>query len=263
MTVIALGHPCPEAGSEMKGCIAMKQVTHVVCPSVCFGLAGYFAWLAVTTTAVGTRAALVARLDTVDVGTIGQGQTATAHYELVNRSEKLLKVQGLISSCGCTQPIINRKEIPRGETAQVDVEYQSKSSRGAVSEWIEVRYCEGESPRIIALNLRLTAAVRPDYDVDPPSLVFRAGEAGVRHVNFTPKRIEHLQLSNVTCDRGWFAVSHAPGPRPGSHVVTVTFDPGKYEETSGEATLVVRTDSPGQPAYHMPLKVVEKGSPRR
>lgn len=246
-----------------QGLTPMKRFARVLTSTACFGLAGYCAWLAAATPPAPPESLAAIGSDVADLGVLGQGATAAARFDLVNNSPRPITVQGLLSSCGCTLPNVGRKQIPPAERTRVDVEYHSKAARGLVSEWIDVQYSDDGGKTLANLHLWLKANVVPDFDVAPASLEFWQGVAAVKQVRVMPNRFAALEVSSALCDRDWFLVAQAPGSRPHSTLLTIKFDPAKYDELAGQAKIAIRTNSPNEPTYYLQLAVERPASSTR
>ena len=84
--------------------------------------------------------------DTFDFGTIKQGQIASHTFVIVNKGDDTLKIQSVITSCGCTAAELQKKEIFPNETVNLLVKFNSMGKVGEQSKYISVASNDKENP---------------------------------------------------------------------------------------------------------------------
>lgn len=66
------------------------------------------------------------KVTTVDYGKIEKGSDPLRHFEFTNTGNEPLIIKSAKGSCGCTVPTYPQEPIMPGETANVDVRYDTK-----------------------------------------------------------------------------------------------------------------------------------------
>jgi hypothetical protein len=71
-------------------------------------------------------------------GKVSQGERVSHTFKLTNTGEEPLKIAYAKGSCGCTVPKWPQTPIPPGETAEIDVEFNSAGRKGGQSKVVTV-----------------------------------------------------------------------------------------------------------------------------
>lgn len=82
-----------------------------------------------------------------DFGKIPQGKPVYHFFELVNKSDKPLKIQDVHASCGCTTPEWSKEEVAPGGTTQIKVGYNA-AAEGAFEKYITVQTADNNTQQI-------------------------------------------------------------------------------------------------------------------
>jgi len=81
-----------------------------------------------------------------DFGTISAGSRVRHDFVFKNSSGKVIKVQDVTSSCGCTVSEVKRKTIPPGEETVISVEFNSEGYSGHVQQFVYVSTDDVDNP---------------------------------------------------------------------------------------------------------------------
>jgi uncharacterized protein DUF1573 len=73
-----------------------------------------------------------------DFGKIPQGKPVYHFFEVVNKTNKAIKLDNVQASCGCTTPEWSKDEIAPGATAKIKVGYNA-ASEGGFTKYITVQ----------------------------------------------------------------------------------------------------------------------------
>ena len=98
-------------------------------------------------TAVAEKTDLQFRETEFDFGKIPQGKPVYHSFELVNTSNKPIKLDNVQASCGCTTPEWSKDEIQPGQSAKIKVGYNA-ASEGGFEKFITVQYNGNETKQI-------------------------------------------------------------------------------------------------------------------
>jgi hypothetical protein len=83
-----------------------------------------------------------------DFGTVPQGKPVYHFFEIVNTGSTPLKIDNIVTSCGCTTPEWSKEPIPAGGSTKVKVGYNA-ASEGGFEKSITVQYNQNETKQII------------------------------------------------------------------------------------------------------------------
>ena len=81
-----------------------------------------------------------------DFGTITEGQTVTHEFVIKNKSDKILKITNVNSSCGCTASQAKKKELAPGESTTIEVAFNSSGYNGWAQQFIFVNTDDLQNP---------------------------------------------------------------------------------------------------------------------
>ncbi|HEY4642131.1 MAG TPA: DUF1573 domain-containing protein [Thermoanaerobaculia bacterium] len=102
----------------------------------------YYAALAGVCAALALRAAAAPRLTLserrLDLGVVAPWATATANVTIRNDGDETLHITHIETSCGCTTFDLDRKELPRGESARLVVSFLPVDVSGVVRNQLRI-----------------------------------------------------------------------------------------------------------------------------
>lgn len=103
-----------------------------------------------------------------DYGKVLSGKTVSAEFEFKNNGDKILKIENLTSSCGCTKAVEGKKEIPPNQTGKIMAQFDTVGMKaGRKQKTIFVKTNDQVNPIV---KLTLYADVVKELNVAPPSL---------------------------------------------------------------------------------------------
>lgn len=73
-----------------------------------------------------------------DFGEVKEGEVLKHNFILKNESAKKLNIKEVNTSCGCTVSKVDRKIISPGESASIEVEFDSKGYSGPSQQFVYV-----------------------------------------------------------------------------------------------------------------------------
>jgi hypothetical protein len=95
-------------------------------------------------TEAGAVELLAVKETAFDFGKIPQGKPVYHLFEIVNKSDKPLKLDNVAASCGCTTPEWSREEIAPGATAVIKVGYNA-AAEGHFEKPITITYATNQN----------------------------------------------------------------------------------------------------------------------
>jgi hypothetical protein len=194
-----------------------------------------------------------------DVGEVGQGETRSVEFELINHFPRNVEIKEVFKSCSCTNVVLAKRTLAPGETVALKGDWQTGASRGKRAVDLTLTFAP-EGQLTDRLRLRVEGNVVPDMQYSPEKLEFEKGKPATKIVVFKAGRMANGELKKASCTHHAFTA--ALGPE--SNEVTVTYDPTKWtvddEGTSfgSIGLLQVETNSPHEEVCHLPLIVREQ-----
>lgn len=174
---------------------------------------------------------------TYDFGDMMQEETRTFTATIHNNGGGLLIITDVVPDCGCTIPEMKVKEILPGESAPLEIQFNSKNFTGKVIKAIKIH---SNDPKSSVANLVLTANIHSLLDITPDRRVafLRSlrGESESKVVNFTAMEGHDLEIKADRTLQQLFQVearNHVDGnPSRAELVVTRPADmaPGNHHD---------------------------------
>lgn len=81
-----------------------------------------------------------------DFGQVSQGEIITHAFTLKNDSPDALNIKDVYTSCGCTASEIEKKEIPPGESINIQVTFDTRGYSGIKEQSVYIHTDEQEEP---------------------------------------------------------------------------------------------------------------------
>lgn len=92
--------------------------------------------------------------DYYDFGKIKEGEKAKTSFKFKNTGKVNLVITGAKSTCGCTVPSYPKEPIAPGGTGNIDVVFNSKGKKGAISK--PVRITANTNPQVTIIHMKGT-----------------------------------------------------------------------------------------------------------
>ena len=86
--------------------------------------------------------------NTWDFGQIKAGDVVKHSFVLKNNSAKVLKINGINTSCGCTGSKTDKNQLAPGESANIEVQFNSKNYNGPIQQFVYVNTDNVDNPII-------------------------------------------------------------------------------------------------------------------
>jgi hypothetical protein len=83
-----------------------------------------------------------------DFGRIPQNKPVFYSFEVMNRTDKPVKIENVSASCGCTTPEWSREEIPAGGSTKIKVGFNS-AAEGYFERYITLTYNQSVQKQIM------------------------------------------------------------------------------------------------------------------
>ncbi len=112
----------------------------------------------------GEYAKLVVASPKFEFGTVFEGDVVKHEFEIVNEGDAELVISKVKTSCGCTVAEYTEDPIPPGGKGVVDIEFKTKSRKGAQKKTI---FVHSNDPRNQQQKLYIQGKVQPQFWIDP------------------------------------------------------------------------------------------------
>ncbi len=81
-----------------------------------------------------------------DFGSIKRNQIVKHDFEIKNNLSRILKINDVTTSCGCTASAAKKKVLAPGESTAITVEFNSKGYKGETSQFVYVTTDDPKNP---------------------------------------------------------------------------------------------------------------------
>jgi hypothetical protein len=132
-----------------------------------------------------------------EFGTIYQEETVEHEFVLENRGDAPLKIEKVLSTCGCAAALPSEREIAPGKRASLKVTFRSGHMRDRVTKHIYVDSNDPAAPRI---TLTLYGIIKVEVETVPAGLYLgsiQTGQTIEREVLVKPVEAKNLRLLEV------------------------------------------------------------------
>jgi len=195
---------------------------------------------------------LVATPPAHNLGEIRQGESRYCTFSLVNNSNRVVSIVGVVSSCGCAVASPTATRIAPGDSTAVIAQFSSGASRGAQLSEVHVLYSAGRNRTPDRLVLTISASMVPDYEIHPLGLLFGPNTASVKSVTFRPNQLNPFVVESAhSTNRDFVVEVQQPQQNVNDWRIHVAYKPSSHGVLGGH--LVVHTNSNAQPVARIPL----------
>ncbi len=87
----------------------------------------------------------------IDYGTIAQGSDPLRKFKFKNTGTEPLVIKNARGSCGCTVPNYKKEPVMPGETAEIEVRYDTQRV-GVFTKTVTIETNEGDQPRVLTIK---------------------------------------------------------------------------------------------------------------
>jgi hypothetical protein len=103
-----------------------------------------------------TAARLVIDQRKYDLGNVTEGKKVDLHVRLKNSGAKVLNIEKIKSSCGCTATMLSKKELKPGESTNLKIELDTTGRKGRLSRTVTIHSNDPIEPQqVITLSVNI------------------------------------------------------------------------------------------------------------
>jgi hypothetical protein len=99
---------------------------------------------------------------TFDFGDVDEGEMVTHVYKFTNTGSEPLVIKDAKGSCGCTVPKWPKTPIPAGESADIQVEFNSKGKAGKQSKRVTITANTDPAQSFLTISGNVIAKPKPE-----------------------------------------------------------------------------------------------------
>ena len=168
-----------------------------------------------------------------------QDKAVVAKYKFTNTGYKPIKIQSVLTSCGCTTATLTKKEYAPGESGEIEAQYTFFGHTGRQDKKIMVSTSAAPGQPTV---LKMHVYIEEPISVEPQLVLWRVGEQP------DPKAI-HIAIPGAKVVKVLSVISDNPAIK----VEVRELKPGREYEAQvtpdsatqrASATLTIRTDFP-------------------
>ncbi len=152
----------------------------------------------------------------LEFGALSQHETRDARVTITNTGDQLLRIRDIESTCGCTVPELDTRELAPGAATVMDVHFNSKGFQGPQIKYIHVF---SNDPHRGAIDLLITADVKVPLQMTPRQTMVRfptvkIGESNTQTYTFRSEEVDELEITARHWPKEWLDIVIKPGPDP-------------------------------------------------
>ncbi|MDR1383592.1 MAG: DUF1573 domain-containing protein [Planctomycetaceae bacterium] len=143
----------------------------------------------------------------LDFGDVEQAHISGS-LDVVNRSQKRVKIVAIGKSCRCTEVVALKKVVSPGEKATITCQWNTEGMRGQAKSDFTVFYSidSDSEPGMYSCTIQVQGNVIPQYDIIPDRLEFIEGKAETKTIRLVPRKKDQIIVKLVNCNSPAFFV---------------------------------------------------------
>ncbi|MCP4569937.1 MAG: DUF1573 domain-containing protein [FCB group bacterium] len=158
---------------------------------------------------------------TFDFGYVPQQAKVTHQFWLKSVGDDMLKIISVKPGCGCTKAPLDKKEIVVGDSARLEIIFDTKKYKGKMMKSTRIQTNAEEKPVMLRFSARgITDENRATLPImiDPPVLRFDPGDTdngGQLQFKITNKSDQDIEFKIIDSPERWCKVQLPPTISPG------------------------------------------------
>ena len=179
-----------------------------------------------------------------DFGKVTQGETIKHIFSFDNKGSATLEILGMEPSCGCQAASLSAKQIPPGQSGQIEVTVDTSGLTGAMEKSVTVIT---NDPRRPSVSLSIRADVQPEISVSTPSIFFEnvpKGKEVSKEVIIAVPSERQIRILSAASTEESVSVNLEPVPETeGKHVKLTATQKGDGRIGYRSGSIIVKTTS--------------------
>ncbi len=179
-------------------------------------------------------------------GTVAKGSKTEYRFQFRNNYKEDVRVVGVRTSCGCTSPVVTKRDLKTHETSEIVATFNTRTFLGQHGATLTVTF---DKPFVAEVQLRVAGHIRGDVSFDPPFVDLGnvdLGKGAERKVRITRIGTTPWSIADVRSANPDFEVLLSPPLKTPSQTVYDLTMRLKPETAPGyvKGQLVLVTDDP-------------------
>jgi hypothetical protein len=168
-----------------------------------------------------------------------QDQAVVAKYKFTNTGNKPIKIQSILTSCGCTTAALTKNEYAPGESGEIEARYTFSGHTGRQDKRIMVSTSAAPGqPTVLKLHVNIQERV----SIVPQLVLWRVGEQpGPKAIRIAIAGDTAVKILSVSSDNPAIKV-RLREVKPGKEYEAQVTPESLAQQAT--ATLIIRTDYP-------------------
>jgi hypothetical protein len=144
---------------------------------------------------------------------------AVANFKYENKTDKVINIKNVRSSCGCTVASLKKNDVAPGEKGEVTATFKIGGRTGVQQKTVTVETDDASQP---VTNLVLQAVIAQAVEIQPAFVFWEQGEA-LKPKKITVKANKDITMTklDVTPSSPDFTTKVEKGSNPGEFVISV------------------------------------------
>jgi len=137
--------------------------------------------------------------DVFEVQAEPEDDVVTARFEVMNDTDKVVRIVELDTSCACLDVRSDASDIAPGATVAVEADFSLEKLVGTSEKYVIVHTDHPEHSKV---RLAVRATVDPIYEIEPLTLDWKVGEAAeAKEISFKVVRDEPIHITGLHSSR--------------------------------------------------------------
>lgn len=150
---------------------------------------------------------------------VGQDEVV-AHFKYENKTDKVINIKNVRSSCGCTVASLKKNDVAPGESGEVTATFKIGNRTGVQQKAVTV---ETDAEKDAVTNLTLKAVIPEVLQVQPAFVFWEGGEEPKpKKINVKAGPDVKVTKLDVTSSSPEFETTVEKGKKAGEFVINVT-----------------------------------------
>lgn len=166
-----------------------------------------------------------------DFGSINVSSDSRCEFKFTNNGNRLLKIQKIQSTCGCTIPSLAKKIYKPGESGSIKVTYSAGTTKGSVNKKIYVLSNDTKNPRL-ALAIKAEIVQRVTAEPETLNLLLNKKNAGCPDIALKSTDDVPFSVKNIKSSFEGIKIDFDPNEIAKTLILKPQVDIDKLEEGS-------------------------------
>ena len=155
-------------------------------------------------------------------------EEARASFFVTNKGEKVIRIARVVSNCGCTGTILNKKIILPGESTEIIATFSKGKRQGLNRNRLQV-YLDSQADAVVTLKMNVQI---PTLIEARPQIVYWSPESPKtsRHVRLTVDERYIDQILQIDYDRSQLTVIQEAGDPKNNDALVLSVEPKDFSK---------------------------------